>query len=70
MDPITIMITVCLLSDPTACEVKAVPVSQVGTLRQCMSEAQPHLAAWIGEHPKYHIVKWKCEFSGQDGKDI
>ncbi|WP_237152475.1 hypothetical protein [Oryzibacter oryziterrae] len=70
MDPVNLMITACLLSDPAICEEKAVPVAEAVSIRQCYAWAQPFLAQWAGNHPKYHIVKWRCGEPGKDGKDI
>jgi hypothetical protein len=24
--------------------------------------AMPYIAQWVGEHPKWKAVKWRCEF--------
>jgi len=30
--------------------------------RQCVMAAQPYIAQWVGEHPKWTAVKWRCEY--------
>ena len=27
----------------------------------CMMQAQPELAKWANEHPKWQVSKWKCQ---------
>ena len=70
MGAIDILLTVCLLSNPTACEQKTIPVSDVGSLDQCLFWAQPHIAEWSVAHPKYKIVKWRCAFPDAEGEPI
>jgi hypothetical protein len=24
--------------------------------------AQPYIAQWVGEHPKWTAIKWRCEY--------
>jgi hypothetical protein len=32
--------------------------------------AQPYIAQWVGEHPKWTAVKWRCEYPhGSDRAD-
>ncbi len=70
MGAIDILLTVCLLSNPTACEQKSIPVGDAGSLAQCMYWAQPHIAEWSTTHPKYKIVKWRCAYPNPDGEPI
>jgi hypothetical protein len=32
------------------------------SLQQCTMNAPPYIAQWIGEHPKWTAVKWRCEY--------
>jgi hypothetical protein len=32
------------------------------SLQQCTMNAQPYIAQWVGEHPKWTAVKWRCEY--------
>lgn len=67
MNPIDILMTVCLLSNPAACEQKTIPASEeVATLNQCMFWAQAQIAQWSNEHPKYKVVRWKCSYPSVD----
>ncbi|WP_181707220.1 hypothetical protein [Chthonobacter rhizosphaerae] len=70
MSAIQIVMYVCLLANPSACEEKAIPANDAGTVSQCMFWAQPHIAQWSVTHPKYKIVRWKCSVQGADGEPI
>jgi hypothetical protein len=37
-------------------------------LQQCTMAAQPYIAQWVGEHPKWTAVKWRCEYPGSNRK--
>jgi hypothetical protein len=30
--------------------------------------AQPYIAQWVSEHPKWTAVKWRCEFPRPNDK--
>ena len=30
--------------------------------------AQPYIAQWVGEHPKWTAVKWRCEYPRNNQK--
>jgi hypothetical protein len=62
MELIAIVITVCTLSDPTRCEEQRIEFSSQFSLRQCVMNAQPYLAQWIAEHPKWSIRRYHCEY--------
>ena len=32
--------------------------------------AQPYIAQWVGEHPKWTAVKWRCEYPAQQPKGL
>lgn len=70
MTPINVLLYVCLLSNPNQCEERALPISDVGSIGQCMVWAQPHIAQWSSTHPKYKIVRWKCAMSVTDEEPI
>jgi hypothetical protein len=70
MGLIELVITVCSLAQPAACEDQHLQFSSGISLRQCAMAAPPYMAQWIGEHPKWHVVRWHCEFPGQSGERI
>jgi hypothetical protein len=43
------------------CEEEHLRFASNGSLRQCALAAQPYIAQWIGEHPKWTAVRWRCE---------
>ncbi|SON55747.1 hypothetical protein HDIA_2206 [Hartmannibacter diazotrophicus] len=61
MDTLDVVLLVCLLADPSACEEKLIPVQNHGSLAACVWEAQPYIAQWSASHPNYTIKKWHCE---------
>ena len=62
MELIAIVITVCTLLDPTRCEEQRIEFSSQFSLRQCVMNAQPYLAQWIAEHPKWSVKSYHCEY--------
>jgi hypothetical protein len=68
MNPIDLIITVCAVLSPTTCEETHLVFSGGGSLRQCTMQAQPYIAQWVGEHPKWTAVKWRCEYPHSNDK--
>jgi hypothetical protein len=58
---IAIIISVCLLSDPTVCRDQTIALSsEVSTAARCVMTAPPHVAQWSEEHPEWRVVRWRC----------
>jgi hypothetical protein len=38
------------------------------SLTQCVMNAQPYIAQWTNEHPKWLVVRWRCEYGGSEEK--
>jgi len=38
------------------------------SLNQCVMNAQPYIAQWINEHPKWVAVRWRCGYGGSEEK--
>jgi hypothetical protein len=68
MDSINLVLTVCAVLSPTTCEEERLVLSWNGSLAQCAMAAQPYIAQWVGEHPKWTAVKWRCEYPHTDNK--
>ena len=68
MDLIAIVITVCALAEPNRCEEQRLEFSSQFSLSQCVMNAQPYIAQWVDEHPKWMAVRWRCNYSG-NGKN-
>jgi len=62
MGLIDLIVTVCALAVPTQCEDQHLRFDGNGSLRQCTMAAPPYIAQWIGEHPKWNAVRWRCEY--------
>ena len=65
---IEIIVTVCALAQPSQCDEQHLQYAWQGSLRQCTMGAQPYLAQWINEHPKWSIVRWRCEAANMRDK--
>ncbi len=62
MDLIDLIVTVCALAAPANCEERHLEFQWSGSLQQCANAAPPYIAQWIGEHPKWSAVRWRCEY--------
>ncbi len=62
MNVIELIITVCAVVSPTKCEERHLTFSAEFSLRQCAMNAPPYIAQWIGQHPNWTAVKWRCEY--------
>ena len=62
MDLIAIVVTVCALAQPDQCEEQRLEFTWRGSLKQCVMTAQPYIAQWIGEHPKWGVKSYHCEY--------
>jgi hypothetical protein len=62
LSSIAIVFTVCALAHPDQCEEQRLDYMAEGSLRQCVISAQPYIAQWIGEHPKWSVKSYHCEY--------
>lgn len=70
MQFIELILTVCTLSQPAACEEQNLQLIDQRSLKQCMLEAPPAIAQWAESHPARHVVKWRCSYPGMEGKPL
>ena len=70
MNAIDLIITVCAVLSPATCEERHLVFSSTVSPRQCVMAAQPYIAQWVGEHPKWTAVRWRCEYPHANEKDI
>jgi hypothetical protein len=68
MNPIDLIVTVCAVLSPATCEETHLVFNWNGSLRQCVMAAPPYIAQWVGEHPKWNAVKWRCEYPHPNDK--
>ncbi len=71
MGLIEIIMTVCSLSHPGACEEKHLQfIDEGASLMQCIMQAPTYLATWSDEHPGLEITKWRCAFPSEEDQPI
>lgn len=65
---IALILTVCTIADPQNCQEKEFTFESHGGIAQCMFEAQPWIAAWSSQNPKWQVKRWRCKFPGAEGQ--
>jgi hypothetical protein len=70
MNLVDLILLACALTDPASCHEYHVLFETSGSLQSCMAQAQPYLAQWVGEHPSYRVVRWRCAWPDQEGGKI
>jgi hypothetical protein len=60
MSMIDLVVLACTLANPSACQEYHLLFQSSGSLQSCMMQAQPTLAQWVAEHPKYRVARWRC----------
>jgi len=68
MNPIDLVVTVCAVLSPATCEETHLVFSSSVSLQQCAMAAPPYIAQWVGEHPKWNAVRWRCEYPHSNDK--
>ena len=58
---IELIFVACLATEPAQCENKALQFAEDLTPMACLMGAQPQLAQWTNQHPKWRIKSWKCQ---------
>ncbi|WP_018237755.1 hypothetical protein [Ensifer sp. BR816] len=61
MGPITLVLTVCLVSAPDRCREETLQLQDIASLTQCMFQSVMYIAAWSQEHPALRVKKWRCK---------
>ncbi len=67
---IELVLTVCIVTQPETCRDQRLLFDTGATPMQCMMNAQPTVAQWGSEHPKWFVQRWKCQFPRKGDKDI
>ena len=65
-----LVITVCAAAQMSLCEDQRLPFEANMSLRQCAMAAPPYIAQWIGDHPKWTAVRWRCEYPAMHETDL
>jgi hypothetical protein len=68
MNAINLIVTVCAVASPATCEERQLAFNSDVSPRQCVMAAQPYIAQWVGDHPKWTAVKWRCEYPHNQDK--
>lgn len=58
---IELIFIACLNANSTHCEERSMVFAEQMSPMTCMMQAQPELAKWANEHPKWQVSKWKCQ---------
>jgi hypothetical protein len=69
MGLIELVVTVCAIAHADACREEHLQFAEAGSPNQCAMMAPPYIAKWVGEHPKWTAVRWRCEYPGRS-RDI
>ena len=70
---ISVVMSVCLAAQPTVCkDVSLQFAAEIENVTpfMCNRYAQPEMAKWIAEHPKWKLTRWKCISSEKKTLDI
>lgn len=55
-----LIITACLLSQPTECKDHYIQIFEEINEQQCMAQAMVTVAKWTGDHYEWTPKGWKC----------
>ncbi len=66
-----LILTVCALAQPSACEEKNLVFEDRGqSLAECAMSAPPTIADWVNHHPSRIVVKWRCGYPERESHDL
>jgi hypothetical protein len=57
---IAVILSACLLNEPSVCREHRIVLSSEISAMRCMVSAMPHVAHWAEEHPTWRVVRWQC----------
>ena len=66
---IELVLTVCAMAEPATCRDQRVQFEADLTPLQCMMNAQPTIARWGTEHPRWFVQRWKCRYPKKGEKE-
>lgn len=70
MGLIELILTVCTMAQPASCEERHLSLVDAGSLMQCVTQAPPVIAEWVGHHPGRQVMKWHCSYPGSEGDSL
>ncbi len=62
MDVIDLVLTICLVSNPSSCREERLHFENKGGLHTCMFLAPTEIAKWSEGHPRLRVVRWRCDY--------
>ena len=63
---IAIIISACMLSDPSVCKDYKIQLDIEVEPGKCALYAPPYFVPWADEHPGWQIKKWRCAAGNSD----
>jgi hypothetical protein len=54
-----LVLVFCLQSAPVSCTEQR-PIDET-SLRSCLMRGEQYAAEWLAEHPKWMLLRWRCE---------
>ncbi len=57
---LAIIISACLIADPTNCKGYKIPLISDIDPRMCLTDAPSHFGKWANEYPGWRITRWRC----------
>lgn len=70
MQLVDLILLACTLTNASACHEYHILFESAGSLKSCTMQAQPYLAQWVGEHPKFRVARWHCAWPDQEDEKI
>lgn len=70
---LSIVIMLCLISDPERCEEHAIPVFTEGanvSPMQCIMQGMPEIVKHMESYPSWQLRRFACVNNYQPGQDI
>ena len=66
MDVIDLVLTICLISNPTSCREERLHFENRGGLNNCMFLAPTEIAKMVRGTSEAQVVRWKCDYPSKD----
>jgi hypothetical protein len=63
---VELILTVCLISNPSSCREERLRFENRSNLLNCMFLAPAEIAKWADQHPKLRVARWKCKFPSNE----
>lgn len=66
MDMIDLILTICVIANPSDCREERLHFERHGNLNNCMFTAPTEIVKWAQEHPHLRVVRWKCAYPSEE----